>query len=339
MGYGIILGHHQPTELGRRGQKTFWKRFWRRRGKKQKTRILVDALPLPTSERLGASCSLRVLGFPPAGHICADLARRRAKGAQHSSAAGALRGVGAHCRPPFMCVQMTSAAPRPHGRVGSVRPPGTLWRCGSGMQSRPSSCSAATSDGCGSAAGLGSHRSRGRGLSCPCLCVHPLPHHRALRPHCCRRSICRCLFPLPPALFGHLCSALPMEAPRAPGGHLQAWAASIRCSSAYLGSSAIPRCSLAGPVRAPVLPSRCSLGQQPTGAKGIRHGPVLGGVLLLGGAGRCRLTSFSQIRSGQSKEMENSARVLFCNGRFQPGKDRHLLAVATFAFSGFQSRI
>lgn len=53
----------------------------------------------------------------------------------------------------------------------------------------------------------------------------------------------------------------------------------------------------------------------------------------------CCLTSFSQIRSGQSKEMVNSARVCFCHGRYKPGKEEHSLTVATFAFSGFLSRI
>lgn len=54
----------------------------------------------------------------------------------------------------------------------------------------------------------------------------------------------------------------------------------------------------------------------------------------------CCLTSFSQIRSGRSKEMVNSAReFVFCHGRYKPGKEEHSLTVATFAFSGFPSRI
>lgn len=54
----------------------------------------------------------------------------------------------------------------------------------------------------------------------------------------------------------------------------------------------------------------------------------------------CCLTSFSQIRSGRRKEMVNSAReFVCCHGRYKPGKEDHSLTVATFAFSGFQSRI
>lgn len=116
-----------------------------------------------------------------------------------------------------------------------------------GCRAAPLPAALPLSDGCDSGAGMGSHCSHGRGLSCPCLCVHPLPHHQAPRPHCCCCSICHCIFPVPPALFGHLCSALPLEEPRAPGGHSQAWAAFICSSSAYLGNAAI-LCSLPHPV-------------------------------------------------------------------------------------------
>lgn len=54
----------------------------------------------------------------------------------------------------------------------------------------------------------------------------------------------------------------------------------------------------------------------------------------------CCLTSFSQIRSGRRKEMVNSAHeFVCCHGRYKPGKEEHSLTVATFAFSGFPSRI
>lgn len=161
-------------------------------------------------------------------------------------------------------------------------------------------------DGCDS--GLGSHRSHGRGLSCPCLCVHPLPRHQALRPQrCC--FICHRIFPMPPALFGHLCSALPLDEPRAPGGRLQAWAAFICSSSAYLGNAAI-LCSLPQPV---LLSSHHGApGPAPNRSEGKPAQPRNGGFFLLGGAAAgCWLISFSQIRSGRSKEMENSARVCF----------------------------
>jgi len=189
--------------------------------------------------------------------------------------------------------------------------------------------------------------------------------------HRCLCSIQLCLFAGLRLCSVRPCSALPLEVPPTAAVRSDAWAA-----GAFLhpGPSSRIRAAASVPVpRFSSAPKACSLPAarpahrdtrgRPWGTScprrdcGLRDAPNLAETLdgprsPPGRSGStaegcccnslCCRSFFSQIRSGQSKEMVNSARERVCffyNGRYKPGKEEHPLAVATFAFSGFQSRI
>lgn len=148
------------------------------------------------------------------------------------------------------------------------------------------------------------------------------------------------LLPSAPALFTwSLFSAAPGSASGSSGLWEQALSLSIPRCSAHL---AVPR-SLGSPPPGAAL---SQLRSHPLPRGHLRNKATSPSTSVTAGEREhcchslCCLTSFSQIRSGRRKEMVNSAReFVCCHGRYKPGKEEHSLTVATFAFSGFPSRI